>query len=151
MMRIAIKLFLLAAVALTAASCSPRISGTVRLVDANLQPIPVAKEAPEGTVVNMINTTASLEQASQSVTVNNEGTFESPKDSLLPGLYKVEASRLGYITETLTVEVSRFFGKSVDIKLKQIAEGKQKSINSLKSDEDKIVNPGEVNLQPPTL
>ena len=47
-------------------ACSPHIYGTVQLVDAGLQPIPVAKESPEGTVVNMINTTTSLEKASHS-------------------------------------------------------------------------------------
>jgi hypothetical protein len=65
--------------------------------------------------------------------------------------HKVEVSRIGYQTETQTVEVGRFSGKKVDIKLKKIAEGKRRSTEASRSDEDKIVNPGEVNIQPPTM
>ena len=133
------------------AACSPRIYGTLQLVDPNQQPIPPAKESPEGTVVNMINTTSTLEQASHSVTVNVEGKFESEKGKLAPGIYKVEASRIGYQTDTQTVEITKFGGKKVEFKLKKIAEGKRKSIEGSRSDEDKIVNPGEVNIQPPTM
>ncbi len=142
---------LVAAAALMLASCSPKIFGTVQLFDANMQPIPAAKESPEGTVVNMINTTTTLEKASHAVNVDKEGKFESIKDYMSPGIYKVEASRIGFITETLTVEVTRFGGKKADFKLKKIPEGKRKSIEGSKSDEDKIVNPGEVNIQPPTM
>jgi hypothetical protein len=132
-------------------ACSPSIYGTLQLVDANLQPVPPAKESPEGTVVNMINTTSTLEQASHAVTVNKEGTFESEKGKIGPGMYKVEASRIGYQTDTQTVEVGRFSGSKVDFKLKKISEGKRRSTDASKSDEDKIVNPGEVNIQPPTM
>jgi len=137
--------------ALVLGACSPKIYGTVQLVDMNMQPIPPAKESPEGTVVNMINTTTTLEKASHAVDVNAEGKFESAKDSILPGIYKVEASRIGYLTETQTIEVKRFGSKKADFKLKKIPEGKHKSIEGSKSDEDKIVNPGEVNIQPPTM
>jgi hypothetical protein len=133
------------------ASCSPKIYGTVQLIDANMQPIPVTKESPLGTVVNMINTTTTLEKASQAVNANAEGKYESLKDYILPGMYKVEASRIGYQTETQTVEVTKYGSKKVDLKLRKIAEGKRKSIEGSKSDEDKIVNPGEVNIQPPTM
>lgn len=136
---------------LALAACSPRIYGTLQLVDANQQPILPAKESPEGTVVNMINTTATLEQASHAVTVNIEGKFESEKGKLAPGMYKVEASRIGFLTDTQTVEITKFGGKKVEFKLKKIAEGKRKSIEGSRSDEDKIVNPGEVNIQPPTM
>ncbi len=132
-------------------ACSPSIYGSLQLVDAKLQPIPPAKESPEGTVVNMINTTSTLEQASHAVTVNKEGKFESEKGKIERGKYKVEASRIGYQTETQTVEVGRFSGAQVDFKLKKITEGKRKSTEASKSDEDKIVNPGEVNIQPPPM
>jgi len=132
-------------------ACSPTIHGTLQLMDANMQPIAPAKESPEGTVINMINTTSTLEQASHSVTVNAEGKYESEKGKLTPGLYKVEASRIGYQTDTQTVEITKFGGKKVEFKLKKIAEGKRKSIEGSRSDEDKIVNPGEVNIQPPTM
>jgi hypothetical protein len=140
-----------AVLALVLGACSPKIYGTVQLMDANLQPIPPAKESPQGTVVNMINTTTTLEKASQAVTVDAEGKFESLKDYIVPGLYKVEASRIGYTTDTQSVEITKFGSKKVEFKLKKIAEGSRKSIEGSKSDEDKIVNPGEVNIQPPTM
>ncbi len=144
--------FIMLGIALFAlGACSPSIHGTLQLVDANLQPVPLVKESPEGTVVNMINTTSTLEEASHSVTVNKEGKFESEKGKIVRGTYKVEASRIGYQTETQTVEVGRFIGSKVDFKLKKIAEGKRKSTEASKTDEDKIVNPGEVNIQPPTM
>ncbi len=132
-------------------ACSPTIHGTLQLMDPNMQPIAPAKESPEGTVINMINTTSTLEQASHAVTVNAEGKYESEKGKLAPGIYKVEASRIGYQTDTQTVEITKFGGKKVEFKLKKIAEGKRKSIEGSRSDEDKIVNPGEVNIQPPTM
>ncbi|MGE5172925.1 MAG: carboxypeptidase-like regulatory domain-containing protein [Betaproteobacteria bacterium] len=137
--------------ALFLGACSPKIYGTVQLVDANLQPIPAAKESPQGTVVNMINTTTTLEKASHSVTVDIKGKYESIKDYISPGMYKVEASRIGFLTETQTIEVTRFGSKKMDFKLQKIPEGKRKSFEGSKSDEDKIVNPGEVNIQPPTM
>jgi hypothetical protein len=145
------KFLLIAVLALGLGACSPKIYGTVHLLDTNLQPIPPATESPQGTVVNMINTTTTLEKASQAVNVDVEGKFESVKDYLIPGIYKVEASRIGYMTDTQTVEVTKFGGHKVEFKLKKIPEGKRKSIEGSKSDEDKIVNPGEVNIQPPTM
>ncbi len=137
--------------AFTLGACSPKIYGTVQLFDVNLQPIPPAKESPEGTVVNMINTTSTLEEASHAVTVNAEGKFESLKNHIVAGTYKVEASRIGYQTDTQTVEVTKFGSAKIDFKLRRIPEGKRKSIEGSKSDEDKIVNPGEVNIQPPEM
>jgi hypothetical protein len=145
------KYVLFAVMVVLVAACSPKIYGTVQLVDANMQPIPVAKDTPQGTVVNMINTTSSLEQASHAVTVDAEGKFESLKDKVLPGMYKVEANRIGYMTETQTVEIKNHTRKKVEFKLKKIQEGKRKTIEGSKSDEDKIINPGEVNIQPPTM
>jgi hypothetical protein len=140
-----------AVLALALAACSPSIYGTVQLMDAKMQPIPPAQESPQGTVVNMINTTTTLEKASHAVTVDVEGKYESLKDFLIPGMYKVEASRIGYSTDTQAVEITKFGSKKVDFKLKKISEGKRKSIEGSKSDEDKIVNPGEVNIQPPEM
>jgi hypothetical protein len=145
------KNILFAIMVLMLGACSPKIYGTVQLLDADLQPIPPAKESPQGTVVNMINTTTTLEKASQAVVVDAEGKFESVKDYVIPGMYKVEASRIGFMTETQAVEVGRFSGKKIKFKLKKIPEAKRASIESSKSDEDKIVNPGEVNMQPPAM
>jgi len=145
------KNILFAVMILVLGACSPKIHGRVQLLDANLQPISPANESPQGTVVNMINTTTTLEKASGAVVTNAEGKFESAKNYIIPGMYKVEANRIGYMTETETVKITKFGSKKVEFKLKKIPEGKRKTIEGSKSDEDKIVNPGEVNLQPPTM
>ncbi len=146
-----IKMLLIVVLAGSLAACAPKIYGTVQLLDVNSQPIPPAKESAQGTIVNMINTTTAIEKASQAVNVDPEGKFVSVKDYIIPGVYKVEASRIGYMTDTQTVEVTKFGGHKVEFKLKRIPEGKRKSIEGSRSDEDKIVNPGEVNIQPPTM
>jgi hypothetical protein len=128
--------------------CSTNIRGTVQLVDGRQQPI--ASESPKGTVVNMINTTAAVDQASASAPVNEKGEFESPKDSITKGVYKVEVSRIGYETQTQTIEVGTF-GTKVDFKLRKIEEAKRRSIKGAATDEDKIINPGEVNIQAPSM
>lgn len=145
------KNFLFAVMVLALAACSPKIHGRVQLVDMNLQPIPPAQESPQGTVVNMINTTTVIEKASGAVVTDTEGKFESAKNYVIPGMYKVEANRIGYMTDTQTVKVTKFGTKKVEFKLKKIPEGKRRTIEGSKSDEDKIVNPGEVNIQPPTM
>ena len=145
------KIVLFAVLVLAVGACSPKIYGTVQLLDPTLQPIPPAKESPQGTVVNMINTTTTLEKASGAVISDGEGKFKSGKDQVTPGMYKVEANRIGYMTETQTVKIKKFGSKKVEFKLKKIPEGNRKTIEGSKSDEDKIVNPGEVNIQPPTM
>ena len=147
-MKIRSMIGVLALVALLPA-CSAKIHGSVQLVDANRQP--TSKDGPQGTVVNMINTTVALEQASHSVTTDTDGKFESLKDRLKPGTYKVEASRIGYETDTQTVEIKEHTRKKIEFKLRRIQEGTRKTIQGSKSDEDKIINPWEVNIQAPTL
>ena len=142
-------LLVLIAPLLLVSGCAATIHGTVQLVDSRQQPVP--NESPKGAVVNMINTTAAVEQASSSATVDEKGEFESPKGSTKPGIYKVEASRIGYETQTETVEIGSFFGKKVEFKLPKIQEAKRKSIKGSATDEDKIINPGEVNIQPPAM
>ena len=129
--------------------CAARIYGTVQLMDSRMQPIPT--ESPKGTVVNMINTSASVEQASTSATTDEKGEYESPKDTIKPGKYKVEATRIGYATETKDVEVGKMGGEKVEFKLQKIDESKRRAIKGTTSDEDKIINPGEVNIQPPAM
>ena len=137
---------LIALLALSA--CGATIRGTVQLIDGRDQP--VANESPKGTLINMINTTAAVDKASASASADEKGEFESPKDSLTTGVYKVEASRIGYETQTQTVEVGNF-GTKVQLKLRRIEEAKRKSIKGSSSDEDKIINPGEVNIQAPAM
>jgi len=132
----------------TLGACAPGLHGTVRLLDPDM--IPIEGESPEGTVVNMINTSVSVEEASHSVIADSAGWFESEKDAITKGIYKVEAGKIGYVTDTQTVEVGG--GKEeVNLNLRKIPEGKRRSIERSDSDEDKIINPGEVNIQPPIL
>lgn len=146
-LRIATTLLLTAAfISLTA--CAPGIYGNVRLMDQNMGP--VVGENPEGTVINMINTSVSVEKASHSVTADVEGNFESEKGAISKGTYKVEGGRIGYVTETRTVEV-RSGRQKVELILKKIPENKRRSIENSESDRDKIINPGEVNIQPPMM
>ncbi len=140
---------LIAAIAFLSSGCAAKIYGTVELVDQQMQPI--EGESPKDTVVHMMNTTATLDKASISVMADEKGKFESEKDTLKPGKYKVEANRIGYETETETVEIKGSTRKKLAFKLKKIDEGKRKSIESLTSDADKIINPGEVNIQPPGM
>jgi hypothetical protein len=133
---------------LLVSGCAASIRGTVQLVDSRQQPI--ANESPKGAVVNMINTKAAVEQASASASVDEKGEFESPKDSIKPGLYKVEVSRIGYETRTETIEVGSF-GKKLEFKLRKIEEAKRRSIQGSTTDADKIINPGEVNIQAPAM
>jgi hypothetical protein len=135
-------------VLLLISGCGATIRGTVQLIDSRDQP--VANESPKGTVVNMINTSAAVEKASASASVDDKGEFESPKDSVQTGVYKVETSRIGYETQTQTVEVGNF-GTKVQIKLKRIEDAKRKAIKGSATDEDKIINPGEVNIQAPEM
>jgi hypothetical protein len=143
-----IKALLALMVLLFISGCATAIRGTVQLVDSRQQPIP--NETPKGAVVNMINTKAAVEQASASAPVDDKGEFESPKDSIKSGLYKVEVSRIGYETQTQTVEVGSF-GKKLEFKLRRIEEAKRRSIRGAATDEDKIINPGEVNIQAPAM
>lgn len=139
------------AMSILLSACAPSIRGTIQLVDANNRPIPAAIASPEGAVVNMINTTEAVEQASHSVTIAADGKFESAKDAIKKGKYQIEVTHIGFQTETRSVEVGSFSSPTVDISLRKIPEGRRKSIRGSRTDEDKIINPGEVNIQPPSM
>ena len=83
--------------------------------------------------------------------VDAKGHFASVKDSLQPGKYQVEATRIGYMTATKTVDLGKYTQKRLDFNLKRIEEGESKSINGSATDQDKIINPGEVDIQPPMM
>ena len=134
---------------LALSGCGATIRGTVQLVDGRDQP--VANDNPKGTLINMINTTAAVDKASSSASANEKGEFEAPKDSIQKGIYKVEASRIGYETQSQTVEVGSFLSTKVQFKLRRIEEAKRRSIKGSSTDEDKIINPGEVNIQAPAM
>jgi hypothetical protein len=99
----------------------------------------------------MINTTASLEDASHSVKTNEKGEFVSEKGKLKPGLYKIETQRIGYRNTTQTVELGKYSHPKLELFLRQIKTNRRKSVRSTKTDADKIINPGEVNIQPPSM
>ena len=142
-------ILLFAVSVLLLAGCSPKIHGTVQLVDPNLEPL--EGETAQGTVVNMINTTATVQEASYAAIVDEKGKFESEKEAITPGTWKVEAGRIGFETETQTVEIKGSTKKKLDFKLKKIPEGERKSIEGSTTDADKIINPGEVNIRPPGM
>lgn len=144
-------LFAAAGMVVLLSACAPSIRGTIQLVDANNRPLPAAVATPEGAVVNMINTSAAIEDASYSVTVGADGKFESAKDMIKKGKYEVEVSHMGFQTESRTVEVGTFSNPTVDVSLRKIPESRRRSIKGSHSDEDKIINPGEVNIQPPSM
>lgn len=128
--------------------CAAKIAGTVQLVDAKGQPIADAKLA--GIVVNMINTSVAVEDASFSAKTDEKGNFDTGDQKLQPGMYKIEASAVGYMTATMTVEVKKSTRK-VTLTLKRQPRHGRRSYRGSGSDRDKIVNPGEVNIQPPSM
>jgi hypothetical protein len=144
-----ILLLLLSVFVLLTAACSAKIYGTVELVNTKMEPL--EGEHPKGTVINMINTTAKMEKASHSVVVDEDGEFESEKEAIVPGTYKVEAMRIGFDTETRTVEMKGSTREKIKFQLKKIPEGKRRTIEGASSDADKIINPGEVNIRPPDM
>jgi hypothetical protein len=145
------RIFAVVGMAALLTACATGINGTVRLVDNGGKPLPATVATPEGAVVNMINTSAAVEAASHSVTVKADGKYESAKDAIKKGIYKVEVTQLGYQTETRTAEVGTFSNATINVDLKRIQEDRRRSIRGNKSDEDAIINPGEVNIQPPSM
>jgi hypothetical protein len=144
-----ILLLLLSVLVLLTVACSAKIYGKVELVNTKMEPL--EGEHPKGTVINMINTTAKMEKASHSVVVDEKGEFESEKEAIVPGTYKVEATRIGFDTETRTVEMKGSTREKIKFQLKKIPEGKRRTIEGASSDADKIINPGEVNIRPPDM
>lgn len=130
--------------------CSAKIGGVVKLTDMNMKPL--TKESHEGIVVNMINITGSLEDGgSHAVKTDAKGNFESAKDKVKKGTYKIEATKFGFVTDTQTIQVGGMGKREVTLVLKKILQSKRRSIRSRSSDADKIINPGEVNIQPPSM
>ncbi|MDH4191216.1 MAG: carboxypeptidase-like regulatory domain-containing protein [Betaproteobacteria bacterium] len=142
-----IKLFL-AISALFLGGCAAGISGSVRFVDSSNQPVADAKL--EGVVVNLINTTAAVENASSSVKTDEKGNFKTDSKEIKPGTYKVEASEAGYIPVSKIIEL-KDSSREVELVLKQLPRGQSQSYRGPSSDRDKIINPGEVNIQPPSM
>lgn len=137
-----------AALAVTLGGCAPTISGNVKFVDRDNQPEQGGNL--EGIVVNMINTTSDISDASYSVKTDNKGKFEAESNQLKPGTYKVEVDEPGYYPVSKTIEF-KSSSREVDLELKKMPMGRSRSYRSMQSDKDKIINPGDVNIQPPSM
>ncbi len=140
-------LVLVAAAALATSGCATQIAGRVSLLDESGAPLPVEEAAPQESFVNIIATTATIEQASQSAPVNPDGSFV--KKDLEPGVYKVEVSRPGFVTVTQQGELKKFRSLKVDARLTRIPEGERRSLAESSVEEDKIVDRGDVSIAPP--
>jgi len=128
--------------------CASTISGSVKFVDRENKPEPDSKL--EGVVVNMINTTSQLGDASYSVKTNKKGKFEADAKQLKPGTYKIEVNEPGYLPTSKTIEF-KDSSREVELELKKMPVGGSRSYRGMQSDKDKIINPGEVNIQPPSM
>ena len=136
-------------IAVLTSACSAKIKGVVKLTDMNMKPL--ANVSSEGIVVNMINTTSSLESGSHAVSTDAKGNFISADGKVKAGTYKIEATKFGFVTDTQTIQVGGFGTREVTLVLKKILQSKRRSIRARGSDADKIINPGEVNIQPPSM
>lgn len=137
-----------AAALLLLSGCAANITGQVRYVDAENKPVKDAKV--EGIVVNMINTTSSLGQASYSAKTNPEGKFKADDKQIKPGTYKIEVNEPGYLPASKTIEFKEE-SREVELELRPLPAGGVRSYRGMQSDKDKIINPGEVNIQPPSM
>lgn len=140
----------LAALALLALSgCATQITGRVQLFDDGGRPLAREEAAPQETFVNLINTSAAIDQAQYSAAVSPDGAFA--KKDIPPGAYKIEVSRPGFVTVTQQGELKKHRSLKVDARLVRIPEGERRSIAESSEEEDKIVNRGDVNIAPPAL
>ncbi len=147
--RTAAALAFAALVAVATTGCATRISGRVGLFDEGGRPLAREEAPPQETVVNLINTSAAVDQASYSPEVTPAGTFV--KKDVPPGVYKVEVSRPGFVTVTQQGELKRFRTLKVDARLVRIPEGERRSIAESRAEEEKIVDRGDVHIAPPVF
>jgi hypothetical protein len=134
--------------ALLLSGCAANITGKVRYVDLDNKPVPEAKV--EGLVVNMINTTSSLGQASYSTKTDPDGKFKADEKQIKPGTYKIEVNEPGYLPASKTIEFKEE-SREVELELRPVPTGGARTYRGMQSDKDKIINPGEVNIQPPSM
>lgn len=128
--------------------CASVITGELKFVDRDNNPETDSKL--EGIVVNLINTTSTLDTASYSVKTDPKGKFETDAKYVKPGTYKIEVNEPGYLPVSKTIELKES-SREVEIVLKKMPIGKAKTYRGMQSDKDKIINPGDVNIQPPSL
>jgi hypothetical protein len=109
---------------------------------------PVINDNLNGIVINLMNTSAALESASHSVSTDEKGNFAAQNANLKPGIYKIEAGKEGYLTSTTSVNVG---SGNTQVELLLRLNNNRQSIRVNSSDADKIINPGEVNIRPPSM
>jgi hypothetical protein len=137
-----------AAALLLLGGCAANITGKVSYRDLENKPLKDAKV--EGLVVNMINTTSTLGQASYSAKTDQDGKFKGDAKQLKPGTYKIEVNELGYLPASKTIEFKEE-SREVELELRPVPAGGARTYRGMQSDKDKIINPGEVNIQPPSM
>lgn len=148
----------IALIALMLSGCAANITGAVKFADAQNKAESAkaenAKAEPdsrlEGIVVNLINTTSQIGEASYSVKTDKNGRFETDAKQLKPGTYKIEVNEPGYFPASKTIEF-KDSSREVQFELKRMPTGGSRSYRGMQSDKDKIINPGEVNIQPPSM
>ena len=143
---------LVLALALTITGCahvmvwrSPGISGDVRLVDRKGA---VVKGNLKGIVVNMINLSGELGETSASAVTDEKGHFA--KADLGKGAYKIEVIKEGFKVATLEISLGSHERRSLQVDLVRLSASKRKSIK-MKKGREEINNPGQVNIQPPSM
>lgn len=144
-----IKLSLVVLSLLMLAGCASNITGSVKFMDRDNKQ-QEADSKLEGIVVNMINTTSNIGEASYSVKTDKQGKFAADPKQLKPGTYKIEVNEPGYLPTSKTIEF-KDSSREVELELKKMPTGGARSYRGMQSDKDKIINPGEVNIQPPSM
>jgi len=139
----------IAVMVLLLSGCAANITGAVKFADSDAKQAE-ADSRLEGIVVNLINTTSQIGEASYSVKTDKKGRFETDAKQLKPGTYKIEVNEPGYLPASKTIEF-KDQSREVEFELKRMPTSGSRSYRGMQSDKDKIINPGEVNIQPPSM
>lgn len=138
-------------------ACAANITGSVKFVDHDAKSAEAAgadksgqDSRLEGIVVNLINTSSQIGEASYSVKTDNKGKFAADPKQLKPGTYKIEVNEPGYMPVSKTIEF-KDSSREVELELKKMPASASRTYRGMQSDKDKIINPGEVNIQPPSM
>lgn len=135
-------------------ACAANITGSVRFAEPETKSASGDKSGQdsrlEGIVVNMINTSSQIGEASYSVKTDNKGKFAADSKQLKPGTYKIEVNEPGYLPVSKTIEF-KDSSREVELELRKMPTGASRAYRGMQSDKDKIINPGEVNIQPPSM
>ena len=124
---------------------SAGISGKVRLVDNNGKEV---KGRLQGIVVNIINLSADLEEASCSVVTDETGAFV--KNELDKGAYKLEIVKEGYKITTQEITLGGHERRKISVDLVRLSAHQRRTIK-MKKGREEINNPGQVNIGPPSM